>query len=323
MVDRKLLNRMQKDFPLVKRPYAVLGESLGLSEKEVLRRVERLTQAGILRQIGAIFNPKSLGYQTTLVAFSVPADKQETAAKVINRHPGVSHNYLRDHKFNFWFTLAVPPGKDLEAEIKTLAEGAGAKKHLVLPIKRVFRIAVIFDLEEGQTGNGNFAFEGPLEKPDEKTIRLVQVTQEPLPLVPRPFLEVARKAAVSEEGLLSWIKAMLAKGVMRRFAGLVRHREAGFKQNIMVAWKVPTSRLTEIGKALAQESGITHCYERQSYPEWPYNLYTMLHAKEDAEGRLQEIARRYGLSDFLALKTLKEYKKVRLKLFLEGTARSS
>ncbi|HIE33250.1 MAG TPA: hypothetical protein EYP81_04300 [Thermodesulfobacteriaceae bacterium] len=86
---------------------------------------------------------------------------------------------------------------------------------------------------------------------------------------------------------------------------------------------MPESRIEEIGQALAQEPGITHCYERQSYPEWPYNLYTMLHAIEDAEGRLKEISHKYELSDFVALKTLKEYKKIRLKLFLEETAESS
>ncbi|HIE32547.1 MAG TPA: Lrp/AsnC family transcriptional regulator, partial [Thermodesulfobacteriaceae bacterium] len=192
--DRKLLTLVQKDFPLVKRPYSVLAQALGLPEESIIARLRKLTEAGILRQIGAIFNPKALGYRTTLVAFRVPEDREEEAAQVISQHPGVSHNYLRDHCFNFWFTLAVPPGKDLEAEVKRLAEEAGAKGYLVLPIKRVFRIAVIFDLEDGQTGDGNFAYEGVSGKPDERTIRLVRATQEPLPFVSRPFLEVARKA---------------------------------------------------------------------------------------------------------------------------------
>ncbi len=321
--DRKLLTLVQKEFPLVPRPYALLGESLGLSEEEVLARLVRLTREGILRQIGAIFNPGALGYRTTLVAFAVPEAFREEAARIINQHPGVSHNYLRDHRFNFWFTLAVPPGKDLEEEVKDLARRSSAEDYLLLPIKRVFRIAVIFDLEEGQTGDGNFSYSGTIQNPDPRTVKLVRATQEPLPLIPRPFREVAHRAEVSEEELLAWIEEMLRRGVMRRFAGLVRHHRAGFRENVMVAWRIPETRVEEIGRALAREPGITHCYERVSYPRWPYNLYTMIHAPRRVEDRLREISRRYALSDFLALRTLREYKKIRLKLFLEGNGENS
>ncbi len=318
-LDRKLLNLVQKDFPLVSRPFAELGRRLGLTEEEVLKRLARLTDEGLLRQIGGIFNPSALGYRTSLVAFEVSKEGIETAARVINIHPGVSHNYLRDHRLNFWFTIAVPPGISLEEEVERLARRAGAERFLILPIKRVFRIAVIFDLEEGTAGNGHFASVRKPLSPDEETIRLVRAVQEPLPLVPRPFAKVAEGVGLSEDELLSWIREMLSRGVMRRFAGLVRHRRAGFRENTMVAWRVPEERIEEVGRALSKETGITHCYERTSYPDWPYNLYTMVHAREGVESRVKELSERYTLPDYLALRTLKEYKKVRLKLFLEDS----
>ena len=116
-LDRKLLNLVQKNFPLESRPYLASGGNIGLPEGEVLARLKRFTEEGILRQIGAIFNPQAFGYQTSLVAFEVPSEREEKAAQIINAHPGVSHNYLRDHRFNFWFTVAVPPGKSLEKEV--------------------------------------------------------------------------------------------------------------------------------------------------------------------------------------------------------------
>ncbi len=316
-LDRKLLNLVQKDFPLSPRPFKALGEDLGLTEEEVLRRLQALTAQGILRQIGAIFHPQALGYQTTLVAAEIPAELEEQAASVINAHPGVSHNYLRAHRLNFWFTIAVPPGKNLKEEVSALLKTAGAKTFLLLPIKRVFRIAVVFDLEEGTAGDGHFSQMRERVLPDERTIRLVRTLQEPLPLTPRPFEEVALPLGMSEEEVLSWIREMLSRGVMRRFAGLVRHRKAGFRENVMVAWQVAPERTEEVGLALAREPGVTHCYERKSYPHWPYNLYTMIHAKKDLTARIAELSRKYDLPDYLALRTLREYKKVRLKLFIE------
>ncbi|MBX6422551.1 AsnC family transcriptional regulator [Thermosulfurimonas sp. F29] len=314
--NRKLLNIIQRDFPLVSRPYAEVGRRLGLPEEEVIERLGRLSREGILRQIGGIFNPPALGYRTSLVAFEVPEDLCARAAGIINAHPGVSHNYLRDHRFNFWFTIAVPPGTSLEDEVQGLARGAGAVRLLLLPIKRVFRIAVIFDLEEGTAGNGSFETVREILPPDAETVRLVRAVQEPLPLVPRPFREVAERVGLSEEELLSWIREMLARGVMRRFAGLVRHRRAGFRENVMVAWRVPEEKIVKVGEALAREPGVTHCYERVSYPDWPYNLYTMIHARQGLKDRVRRLAETHGIPEYLALRTLKEYKKVRLKLFV-------
>jgi len=285
--DKKLLTEVQRRFPLEPAPYETLARRLSLTEGEVLTRLERLKEDGILRQISAIFNPKALGYQTTLVAAEVPQSRLEEAVEIINAYPGVSHNYLRDHRFNIWFTIAVPPGESLEGVLSELLSRAGVGKYLPLPIKRVFHIAVVHDFghengaeEEKPSGRQEVKSFSP---PDEKTISLVRLTQEDLPRVKRPFLVLAKEAGLSEEEILSWLKDGLAQGIVRRFAGLVRHTRAGIRGNVMVAWQVPQERLKEVGNFLAREKKITHCYERQSYPEWPYNLYTMIHAREPEE----------------------------------------
>ncbi len=319
--DRALLDEVQRRFPLKPAPYQVLAERLGLREEEILRRLARIKEEGLLRQISAIFNPQALGYRTTLVAASVRPEKVSQAASVINAYPGVSHNYLRHHPLNLWFTIAVPPGDDLEETVAGLLKRAGAEKYLILPIKRVFHIAVVYDFGENgsETPAPQAKRKTPLKDslPDQKTVTLVRLTQEDLPLVSRPFEELGKKGGLGEEEVLSWLKEGLDTGLIRRFAGLVRHTRAGLKGNVMVAWRVPEERLEEVGGALAAERRVTHCYERKAYPDWPYNLYTMVHAKDEKEAlkTVTHLASALEIRDYLPLKTLKELKKVRLKLF--------
>jgi len=320
-VSQCLLREVQKNFPLVSEPYKELGKRCGLSEEEVFEYLTKFKEEGLLRQISAIFNPQALGYRTTLVAASVPPQKIEKAAQVINAYPGVSHNYLRDHHYNLWFTIAIPPGKDPDKTVQRLLEEAKVSDYLLLPIKRVFKIALILDLNEEGNGNGQEAkvVIKTAPPPDEKIISLVRLTQEDLPLVSRPFTIIGKKISLPEEEILRWLKEGLKTGLIRRFAGLVRHTKAGFHGNVMVAWQVPKERMEEVGQGLAGEPGITHCYERRSYPHWPYNLYTMLHAKEKEEALalVESLAQKYDLREYLPLTTLKELKKIRLKLFWE------
>ncbi len=322
-IDRRLLTEVQRRFPLESRPYKTLAERLSLKEEEILERLERLKEAGVLRQISAIFDPKALGYETCLVAAEVPKKILDEAVRVINAYPGVSHNYLRDHRLNIWFTIAVPPGERLEDTVAALLARAGVEKYLLLPIKRVFHIAVVHDLDRENGIDSPSEAQAPpsgekkFSLPDERTVSLVRLTQEDLPRVKHPFRLLAERVDLGEEELLLWLKKGLETGLIRRFAGLVKHTRAGLKGNIMVAWEVPEERLEEVGNFFAREKKITHCYERQSYPEWPYNLYTMIHAKDEKEARetVYSLASQAKVEKFLPLTTLRELKKIRLKLF--------
>lgn len=145
-IDRALLNLLQSDFPLVPRPFAALGERLAISEGEVMERVKRLKGEGLIRQISAIFDSRALGYRSTLAALRVPQERLEEVASIVSSHSGVSHNYARDHTYNLWFTLTIPPGVDPKEELRRIAHRAGVAEVLDLPSLRTFKIGARFQV---------------------------------------------------------------------------------------------------------------------------------------------------------------------------------
>lgn len=323
-LNRILLDRLQRSFPLVPEPYRVLSEGLGADSREIMERVGRLKKEKLVRQISAIFNTGALGYKSSLVAMSVPDGKLEPAAATINDYPGVSHNYLRPGTYNMWFTIAVPPGRSLEEETAGLAAAAGGWPVLILPALRKYKLAVVLDvLEDGDWDLGDEKTDLPLvessvsfEQTDEN-IRIVRCIQEDLPLVERPFGVWAEGLGMTEERLLDVISRWLGFGFMRRFAALLNHRQVGFGANGMVVWNCPVDRIDDCGLVLASHQEVSHCYHRPGYPQWPYNLYAMVHARSGKECRV--IAERLGeaihLHDYRILFSTKEFKKIRLKLF--------
>ena len=300
--DRQLLDLLQSHVPLTPRPYEGLGISLGLSEEEVLRRLQRLKAEKVLRQVGAIFESSHLGYHSTLAAFRITSSLVDEVALRLNAHPGISHNYSRDHGYNLWFTLTLPQFKDLKAETGHLAEEVQARDYLYLPALSVFKIEVRLKFSEEQeeespaAGTISAAVERmiPLQPCQEvlalspQQVRVVKALQIDLPLCPRPFHELAGQAGMGEEQLLEVARDFLARGVMRRFAATLHHRRAGFAFNYLVVWRVEEDRIQEMGRHLASLETVSHCYQRPTYPQWPYSLYTMLHARtlQEADGFL-------------------------------------
>ena len=145
-IDKSILNRIQSNFPITSRPYRALSDELNLSEKEVLKRVSRLKKIGIIRRIGGNFVPGKLGFVSTLCAASVPADKIDFFAEVVNRHPGVTHNYQRDNKYNVWFTFIAPSMSEIDENLKQIVEETGVTDILNMPATRVFKIRAEFEV---------------------------------------------------------------------------------------------------------------------------------------------------------------------------------
>lgn len=144
--DRAVLNRIQSEFPIASRPYQVLGAELGLEEAEVIERVARMRRSGIIRRIGGNFVPGKLGYVSTLCAARVPEGEVARFAQAVNRHPGVTHNYLRANSFNVWFTFIAPSMEEIEAKLQQIAAETGVTEILNLPATRVFKIKAQFDV---------------------------------------------------------------------------------------------------------------------------------------------------------------------------------
>ena len=145
-VDRAILNRIQSDFPITKRPFLSIAENLGLSENEVIKRIEQLKEKGIIRRIGGNFVPEKLGFVSTLCAAKVPEDKIEGFARTVNRYPGVTHNYQRDNKYNIWFTFIARSMDEIKENLEDISRETGVKDILNLPATKMYKIRAHFDL---------------------------------------------------------------------------------------------------------------------------------------------------------------------------------
>ncbi len=329
-VTGELLNLLQKEFPVVSRPFLALGERLGIAESEVIERVAAAKKAGIIRQLSAIFDTRRLGYKSSLVAMAFAPEDLVTGARIINRHPGVSHNYEREHPFNLWFTIAVPPDRSLEEDVQQLARLAGARETLLLPTIKLFKIGVDLDMtgtkdparreRETPYGDLNPRRHGPPPPLTGEDKAFVRLFQEDLPLVPEPFRLLAEKGNTTEERLFALWEAFLARGQARRFAAVLRHRQAGFVANGMGVWVVPDERIDEIGTVMASFAAVSHCYQRPPrLPHWPYTLFTMVHArtKEECWSILRSMSEASGITEYSCLFSIREFKKTRVKYMVE------
>lgn len=328
-VDRELLNVLQRDFPLTARPFRAIGEKLGKGEQEVMDRIIRLKEGKIIRQISAIFDSRRLGYRGSLVAMMVGDDRIDEVAAQINEHPGVSHNYKRNHEFDLWFTITVPPGVEVEDEVEALARKTSPKRTVLLPTLRLFKIGVNFDMtgKEAATkrekpptvSSSSRMFEERMPAPSPYEIDLIRALQKDLPIVEEPFRAEAEALGISVEQLLDGAKSFIESKKMRRFAAVLHHRRAGYAFNGMAVWRVPTERIEEVGPKMASYAKVSHCYERPVYPWWPYNVFTMVHGmtKEACEEVVQAIADETKIDDYAVLYSTKEYKKTRVQYFTE------
>jgi DNA-binding Lrp family transcriptional regulator len=322
--DKRLLNLIQAEFPLASRPFEALGASLGLSEAEVIGCIEALKGQKIIRQIGGIFDTRSLGYTSSLVAMRVPPERLDKAAAIVNEHPGVSHNYKRNHPFNLWFTVAVPPRSDLQWTVDRLHQMAGAESTRILPTLRLFKIGVQLDME-GKTGVDRV--EAPYSEAKRPKagregltplhIAAIRELQEDLPLVPAPYAPMAGRIGIPESRLFELAAELQAQGYLRRMAAVLHHREAGFRANAMGVWVVPSERAEEVGQIMGSFRGVSHCYLRPTYPDWPYSIFTMVHGQKatDCQAVIDAIAEATRIREYALLYSTKEYKKIRLRYF--------
>jgi DNA-binding Lrp family transcriptional regulator len=325
-LDRRLLNLMQGSFPIAPRPYAHVAELGGVSEAEVMSRVQRLLEKRIIRQITPIFDTRALGYSSMLVAAKVDPENPHRAAHVINEHPGVSHNYLRNHDFNLWFTIATEPDSQLglEGTLEVLAREAGAESVRQLPTLKLFKIRMDLEMEGGTEAlAGAVAQTEPIElerQPyDELDISVIRALQGDMAVVEEPYAHAAAALEMTQERFLGHLSQMQERGLLRRVAAILFHRRAGFSANGMGVWQVPEERIPDIGRTMAAVRGISHCYQRPTYEDWPYSVFTMAHgrSKEECDAVLDAIAERTGIHDRATLYSSTEFKKIRLLYFTE------
>ena len=316
----EVLLRIQKNFPLTKRPFLAIANELHTTEEKVLEILNEAKDENIIRQTSAIFDTKKLGYNSSLVAFEIQNENIDEAVKILNSHPGISHNYERNHTYNIWFTIAVAPNSDLglEQSIEILAKKTNAKDFIILPTLKLFKISVKLDTtnkEEKQEKLLNKKFtQLELTPYHYKFIKLLQMDMN---FVSEPFKSIVDELNVSYEELFSVIEDFTNSGVMRRFASILNHRKAGFSANAMVVWEINPSKAQEIGEIAASFSAVSHCYLRPQYTNWKYNLFTMIHGKttEDTQQTINAIEKAIEYRNKMALYSSREFKKVRIIYF--------
>jgi DNA-binding Lrp family transcriptional regulator len=325
-LDKRLLNLMQGRFPIERRPYARVAELAEIAEQQAMARVQHLLDERIIRQVTPIFDTRALGYSSMLVAAKVDAENPHRAANVINAHPGVSHNYLRNHEFNLWFTIATEPDSPLglQGTLDVLAREAGAESVRQLPTLKLFKIRM--DLEmEGDTdalAKAAVATE-PVEldpQPyDERDVAVIRALQGDMPVIPEPYAPAAAELGMTQQAFLDHLAGMQERGLLRRVAAILFHRRAGFSANGMGVWKVPDADILRVGREMAAVRGISHCYQRPTYEDWPYSVFTMAHgrSKEECDAILDSIAETHGIDERATLYSSTEFKKIRLLYFTD------
>lgn len=283
----RLLNDFQREFPLSVTPFFDLGRELHLPEAQIISQLKEWSEQGVVTRLGAVFRPQALG-PSTLAAVRVAPAQVEKVAGFINSFEEVNHNYEREGELNLWFVVTAPSEARLQEILLAIGERAG---NPVVDCRLVYeyRIDLGFDLS-GPAGESVTFVEGVAQGPAELSAverALCERLEPGLPLNSRPFDRWADELGITPEEVSVILQGLLTRGVIRRMGVIVRHRPLGYQANAMVVWQCPLARTRELGRALARQPFVTLCYERQTSPEWPYNLYCMIHGRSRSEVLLQ------------------------------------
>lgn len=347
-VEETVLGTIQSGFPIVPDPYGTLAEQLGLERGEVEKALLDLREEGLVRRIGASFDSKRLGYSSTLCALAAPPERADEVAAIINAYPGVTHNYLRENRYNIWFTLITRSSEDRARILGQIVEQSGCGDLLDMPATKMYKIRVDFGKGHGKKATeakgkakdagehvaGRFgaaatdarAFGGD----DAFDVALVRWAQGDVAfdadgaLVERPFEQGAALVGkqigreVTENEVIARILELRALKAIRRFGAMVKHQKMGFAFNGMTVWNVDDGRLDEVGAAFAEKPYVSHCYARLAKPTWPYKIYAMAHAQtqDELDGYVAELGE-IAQAEPLVLVSTKEYKKVSMRYFEE------
>jgi DNA-binding Lrp family transcriptional regulator len=273
-----LVDRWQRGFPLVEQPFALVGESVGLSPAATIDLFGSLVAAGVISRIGAVVLPHSIG-ASTLAAMAVPAGQIDAVARRVAAEPMVTHNYEREHALNLWFVVAGPDRRAVDATLARIAADAGLPV-IDLPLLKAYHLDLGFPLAQSEGKR-----RAPVEphsgyRADAGDRALLGAIEDGLPLVERPYREVGRRIGLAENDVMARLARLSAAGIVTRFGCVVRHRTLGYVANAMTVWDIPDCRIDAIAARFIADPRVTLCYRRpRRLPHWPYNLFCMVHAR--------------------------------------------
>jgi DNA-binding Lrp family transcriptional regulator len=306
---------LQEDLPICRQPFDDLAKYLGTDEKTLLQQTEKLKKMGVIRRISAFINYRTLGMVSTLVAAHVPQENLHAVAEAVNALENVSHNYLRQHHYNMWFTLQARSTREIDLTLTNLSDRFDIDFHS-MPVERFFKLDVRFDAM-GENPDG-VAFRQDVRRlPTDETVdlneyqkRVLLKLQDELTLVSRPFESICGEG-LEREDVLRIIDELINNGVVRRIAAVVNYKKLGYTANVMFAGQVSQDRVAWVGEELASFPIVSHCYERKTFEGWPYNLFAMMHGQ--SMGEIQHVINQFveaeQIDSFELLPTAKELKK--------------
>ena len=330
--DRALLNAIQNHFPIAVHPYQILGLAVGTTEEDAFQRIQRLRQEGIIRRLGGVFDSRRLGYYSTLCTAKVPEEKISTLATLLEGIPGVTHNYIRNHEYNVWFTLIARSKAVAESTLQNIREVLGVPEIYSLPATQIFKINVNFDFDlSNEDTSKDEEIENNMQKTKDSSpyelnsedIALIRVLQGNLPDSITPFSVLADDLHWQVENVISIANRLVEVEVARRFGAVLRHQKAGFVANAMGVWQVDPRQAAEVGEIMARFKEVSHCYQRDTLPDWPYSLFTMIHGRtvEGCEEVMKRISLATGVKTYSMLFSTAELKKSSMQYFLEEARR--
>ena len=315
--DKRILEEIQKDFPLVSNPFKEIGIKCNITEQETIDKIQKFSSENIIREISAILNASMIGYKSILVAVKANNDSINKVAEKINQHPGVSHNYLRENKYNIWFTLTIKQEFSFHNEVKNILGSKGVSGYLILPSINTFKIGVNFRFSEDKVDQqkpvNSFTNKQVELKSDQKLI--INKLQENFNIVSNPYKSICEYLNISEFRLFEQIKELKKAGMIKRISAVLRHRNIGFDFNGMTCLKIPDDKIKSAGEKTALFPEVSHCYQRPTFPDWPYSLFAMIHSrtKKECFDIVNKISKKIECSDYIVLFSTKEFKKERVK----------
>ena len=322
-LDRQIMDVIQARFPVTSQPYDEVGKQLGVTEGQVMERVHVMYEQDRIRRIGPIFDTYKLGYVSTLVGCKIPPERLDEVAQIVNSYIEVTHNYMRDHEFNMWFTLIAPGDEHVERILSEMRKSTGIEHFYSMPFTTRYKVWVEFSTtgkcQHEKPGPQLFRrdFQNTQSEIEDADIPFVRAIQIDIPFTARPYAAIGEKVGLDEEQVIKKIKDWKRRRIIRRWGAVVRHQKIGYDHNAMGVWSVPDGQVDDYGMKIAAFDAVSHCYTRRSAPGWPYNLYSMVHGLSDDEciNAIKEVAAEVELDEYDILFSVKEFKRSDMEYF--------
>ncbi len=289
----KFINRFQGGFPVTSRPFADVAGELDTDEATLIEAVKKLVNESWLSRFGPLYNATRMGGGLTLAAIAVPENRFDEVTAQVNAYSEVAHNYRREHRLNMWFVVATETGQALTGIIHDIQQNIGLKVYNCPKIQEFY---VGLQLILGQDGMVDTI---PLDRnvqkpvgeltaifPDGVDRQIIAASQAGLPLTERPYEYLANQIGGDGDDVMRRFNKMIDAGIVRRIGAIPNHYRLGLRGNGMTVWDVPDERVTEVGEKIAAMDFVSHCYLRPRHlPEWPYNIFAMVHGADRSQVR--------------------------------------